>query len=754
MIRTNPLRTLLHCAVISAVTVTTACSGCGDEETAGTTRPDPVVDMEGNSEVDMTEEPEPDMEVAPPTADIYPAYASIVVRPSRALYGVGDEAEIAALITGTNEQPIVGAEVMWTVTPTGAASRGEGVSWTFEQQGRVTFEVCSVEPDFDGEPVCATRDFYVDESPPSIEITSPTPGTQIDGSMQTTIAVAGTLTDDGPTDDLSVFVNDRAAALDEQGNFTAEVTPEFGINHIEVVATDGRNSNVATADLDVMWAPAYDPGVMAMDRAGSRYDDGLMVRLGQRFFDDGVPPVTTMEGASFTEDLADVLTLLVRFIDFTAIIPDPVVSSSDLTVRITDVDLGRPTLTLAVTDDGLELFLGADSVTITTNGMLNLVDTSLNLTGDITAGVSVVADINVAKPSPQDPFEVTIDTIDVSLERATSNFQDAQADAIFELAQSALRTQIETVLIDALRTSFINTLPSLLTDTLNSLEEAIASQTFPLDPGFGDPVDVTFEGSVETLDQAALQHLTMRVQTRLTASTMNTKTSLGAPLMQPLDQSEAPFLENSRLEIGLRLGLLNGLLHGLWEAGLLDLDATMFLPEDFQSLVSDAQLNAVLPPMVRPAVKGEGFDLILELGQVELVMTSPMFNQTVTYGVSLSAGISAGVVDNALSIEISETPMVRSWVIDTDDGAPAKLDADVLKGLLEGQLWTELTSALAEGLSLPLPLIEIPELSMYAPALSSFTLTVEQVRPVVIRDGFIMVDSRLRGTLPAPMMMP
>ena len=56
-----------------------------------------------------------------------------------------------------------------------------------------------------------------------------------------------------------------------------------------------------------------------------------------------------------------------------------------------------------------------------------------------------------------------------------------------------------------------------------------------------------------------------------------------------------------------------------------------------------------------------------------------------------------------------------------------------------------------EGLSLPLPVLDISELGMFAPSLSTFTLTFDQVRDVVIVDDFIIVDSRLRGTLPAPM---
>ena len=103
----------------------------------------------------------------------------------------------------------------------------------------------------------------------------------------------------------------------------------------------------------------------------------------------------------------------------------------------------------------------------------------------------------------------------------------------------------------------------------------------------------------------------------------------------------------------------------------------------------------------------------------------------------------------------AEEPLVKIWVIETEDGKAARLKSSQLEGLFRNQLWPELTGALGEGLGLPLPALEIPELGTYAPELSTFTLSFDQAGPIVVRDGFVIVESRLRGTLPAPMnMMP
>ena len=40
---------------------------------------------------------------------------------------------------------------------------------------------------------------------------------------------------------MRVFVNGARVLLDEDGGFSAEVAPEYGVNHVEVAATDALN---------------------------------------------------------------------------------------------------------------------------------------------------------------------------------------------------------------------------------------------------------------------------------------------------------------------------------------------------------------------------------------------------------------------------------------------------------------------------------------------------------------------------------
>jgi len=746
----HTLRLLLFIGLTTQV----ACAGCRDEPSGPPQTPsNNATDMSGGGDmgmegdqgdVDMT-----DPDVPPPA---YAGYVVVEADPIDPLYQTGDELTLTATLFDTNREAVADAAFDWKVDPAGAAELGEDNTWTITAQGEVVFEACSMMLDFDGAPVCDTQRIIVDDAPPQLELTSPQPGEEIDGAIQQRIVVAGRATDENG--ELTVFVNGLPVNLDGQGNFSTEISPEFGVNHVEVVASDGLNRSDTTKELDVLWAPAWEPGIQQEMISGTEFEDGLLLHLGRRFFDDGRPPVTNMEGASFTEDLADILTLLIRYIDLTSLVPNPVVDSGEISLSISNFSLGRPIIEIGVTEEGISLYLSADNLTIDTVGQLTISDKTLDLTGTISAGIGILAEISIEKDGLGQPFIVEVSELDVAIERADSNFVDPEANAIFELAQSALRLQIEAVLIGALRDSFIDTIPTLLSDALNGIESALSGQSFPLEPGFVDPIDITFSGRIEELEKNPRQSIEMRLRTSLVAATETKNPSLGTPMMQPFKSGSIPLLQTSRVQIALRLALINGLLHGLWDAGLLDIDATDLLPEDLTSLVEEATVRATLPPVAVPPTKGEPYDLFLQIGQLELILKSPLTGQTVTYGVNLSAGVNVGVTDNELAVTIAEEPIVQIWVIETDDGKSARLQPAQLEGLFRNQLWPELTGALGEGLGLPLPALDIPQLGEYAPELANFTLSFDQTGPIVVRDGFVIVESRLRGTLPAPMMTP
>ncbi len=712
-----------------ALAVTLLVTACGDDEQ----RPGgPVAPGTTHNTTPTTNTPPPTFEDS--------AQITIAITPQRAVHRTGATVTLAARVLDEAGVVIPNVPLTWEVSPASAATRGDGEQWQLTAQGQVRWRVC-----VEGLPqVCADAGVLVDDAPPTLTLTSPTPGEVIDGSQRATITVAGRAEDSHG--ELVAFVNGLPVALDAAGEFTIELTPSFGVNHILASVTDGTSRAITTASMDVLWAPAFFAPDPSQDEAAIEVEDALLLRLGQTFMDDRRQPAVTPEGATLTEDLADILTVLLRHIDLGSAIPNPVIDSTDIQLSVDDFRIGTPVLRLDLVEGGLELYLQGSDLSVDTSGQLTLIDRTLNLTGTIDASIAVLARISITKASGDAPFEVEVTSLDVAIEGADSRFLDPQADAIFTLAQSALRFQIEAYLIEALQGSFIDAIPDLLRDALTSLQTALEGQVIPLDLGLGAPLDLSFSGQIDSFNVTPYSDALATISARLAATAPVTRDSIGVPMQQPYVAHSAPFFEGSRIQIALRLVALNGLLYNLWRAGLLEIDATTLLPDNLSSLIQRADLSGKLAPLLRPPARGEPYDMILELGQLEL--EADFGADQVTYGVNLRAGVTAGVVDGALKIEIAPTPEIITWQIASNTERPL-LTADTLRTLLLTQLWPQLTEALGDGLSLSLPVLDLDGLSTYAPALSSFTLSFTQARPVLLRDGYILVDSNLRGALPA-----
>ena len=113
----------------------------------------------------------------------------------------------------------------------------------------------------------------------------------------------------------------------------------------------------------------------------------------------GDPTVTT--------DLADVVELVVRHYDIRGQLPDPVVDSSTLTLRVTGVRVPEVRATLDVTDEGLEVFVQIGRLEADTEGSLDLAGEALDLGGGIHAIVSAYSRMTITKPAGA-PVEVTV----------------------------------------------------------------------------------------------------------------------------------------------------------------------------------------------------------------------------------------------------------------------------------------------------------------------------------------------------------
>ena len=694
-----------------------ALAGCGDDS-------GPAADMGFR----------PDFgDIAPET----PAGIEVAVMPARTYYRTEQTVRVVATVIDIDENTLDAAEVAFTAEPASAVTDlGDG-SFVLDVEGSLTFEACTVADGVTGEPLCDSVRILVDDGSPNLEVTSPTPGQELGGDGTTAIEVSGSVAD---SRGVTVYINGVPTDVDEMGMFTGSVTPLFGVNHLDIAASD-EVSDPARVQMDVMWGDAYvapDPG----ENPAITLDEGLTFQLGQAFFDDGVPldldatPLTT-------QDLAGIFELVLAHLDFMSFLPNPLIDSSSLQLNVTSVDVSDVTVELDVVDGGAELFVRFGTMTANTTGNLDFEGSMLDLSGSVSITASAFAALSVSKADLESPVVATVDSLEVAIEELNGNFVSDEANAILALAESIFRTTLEDQLRAGFNDSLVDALPDILAGALNGLDTALQGQSIPLETDLFPALTITLDGRLARLDTR--QRRWMRAPMRLA---IGTDAAIAHPETRgavDLDAAADPLFDGIPMQLGVRLLVLNGLLHTLWNSGLLEIDATALLPDSLAGAVEEAVLSGQMAPIVRPARGAETNDLGLAIGQMQLQLQ--VLDDITTFGITLEAGADLQVVDGAISLELAETPVVRTWIIGSNTASPL-IDDEALRLLLIDTLWPQIQESVSGGIRFELPSLEVGDLSSLAPELAGFALSIDQRDRLDVRENAAVLDLAITGSLP------
>lgn len=666
------------------------------------------------------------------------------ITPSRTWYHTGQEVMLAARVLDQNLEPVEMPLVEWTVEPAGAATgptAGPEVTFTLDTEGLATFTACvpqtPEEIEAGIEPLCDSVNVRVDDGMPTLEVSSPQPGDELTGDEG--IVVTGSVADRSM---VNVYINGVPAEVDEMGQFEGAIEAFFGTNHVVVTASDGL-TDVSEVEMDVLWAPAYTPALTADGRPLLQLDDGLALWLGQGFFDDGAP-IDVRARPAMTDDLADVLALVIGSLDPNGFIPDPVVDSGpSFTLRVMNASIGDPTVEIDVTDDGAELFVRLGAISADTSGALMIEGTSLPLTGRVSGSAVAFAPLTIRKDGPDAALEVEMGELVVGLESVQGEFVSPETAAVFRLAEGLFRTTLEDALVDALQETLASTVPDVLRDALGAIDTALSMQSIELDSAPFPPVRVEIDGRIAQLRSSFRRDLTATLRTEVGTTSMSVfPESRGVPRVTTLPA--LPFVNEGSMQLGVRLALLNGLLHSLWASGLLDVDATSILPDAVSGLVSEARLVGRLQPVLRPPRPEEEDALVLTVGQLELELL--FMGEVVRFGMTLDAGVDITLADNRLAVDVSEEPRLRIWVLQPPSN-PRLLTASTVETLLL-DLWPTLRESVVGGLSFDLPIPALGDLGGVAPGIAELSLSLDRVNELRFRRGVLVMEAELTGTLP------
>lgn len=656
---------------------------------------------------------------------------AVDVSPELAFYPLATDVTVAAAVTDAAGKPIPNAKVTWKVDPEDAATASaDAGTYTLDKPGPLTFEACTEDH---GKKVCGKASIQVAPEPPVLVVTKPAPGDELGGSGSSTFTVEGKVSSPAAT---RVFVDGVSVNVASDGSFTTDVPARFGVNHLIVSASDGENPEVRR-ELDVAFGAAYAPAVDATGAPSLSVPDAIVLKLGQRFFDDGTPVPLAAPHPVVMEDMADLVTRLVAGMDILSQLPDPILSSSAVTLEASSVTLDDVTVEVSLVDDGLDLFIRVGALSLGTTGSLDVAGTTVSLDGGVDAAVSAYAHASITKATPADPVVVAVSTFDVVLETATGAFVDDQANAVFALASGFLRATVEQLLHDALAGTLQGTVPQALESVFQALDTALANKTVSLDAAPLPPVTITIDGHLTHVDTASLDAL--RAELSLDLKTDHPSAvhpaSRGVALIDTSDTD--PLFESPRSQLSIRLIVLNGLLHGLWNSGLLEVPISDSIP---------MQVSGKLPPIVRLPRDDEADDLVISLGEVEVI---PQGDQASNgrLGVLVEAGLNIDLDHDTLSLKLSPTPRVTAWIIDEPAGTTL-YTPEFLKNVFHDVLWPNLQGGIESALAIKLPIPPLDAIASVAPSLAGLELTTGMNRRVAYRSGFLVLDAKIDATLP------
>ena len=687
---------------------------------------------DGSGDIDLNGDGIPDPQDPPiPEEDVVTVY----IDPGQSVYRPGAVVTVsAALFEEGSEDPTPDIDFVWSVAPASSATLDGPARFLLDTEGPLTFTACVDEVlEEDDSPRCGDLAIAVDAGPPTIEITFPPPGAFLGGAF---IPVEGIVNDTGFPP--RVFISGIEVPVEDDGTFSHELEPEFGVMGIEARATDSVNEREGTDRIDVLWADSYvppiSPAVIDYDRS-----DALTLRLGRNFFDDGEPYFRAPEETrAVSGDLVGVVELVLAESDLMAQIPDPLIDSDALSLRVTDLIVPDPTVSLEITETGIELFVQLAEIEVITTGSSDLTTDPLDLNGSVTASVSVFLQLDIAKPL-DGPVEASIRDFGISLDALESDFVSEEANALFEVVGSALRTNIFQGLSGYLEESLLNEIPAAIVDVFSTIDEALNFDNISIAADPLPPVELSLGMQVTTLTTTFQERIDVMADASVGASgTPAHPSAPGVPLPAPQDE-EAELFSAGAFQIALDLALLNGAAYSLWDAGMLTVDVTEAAPQ-IAFLADSVELDALLPPVITIDLNG---DLLFTIGQMHIILRRGDIVETHAFHIEARATLDDSM--GGLSLVLDPVPEIEAWVQDREGTGFIFADSNGLRDLIVAVIWPELTAALEGGLDLPLPEIPI-DLSSVSPTLSDFVVRFALLGDLETRGNFVVLEAILEGS--------
>lgn len=662
----------------------------------------------------LTNEQSVNIEVIP---DL-PATLVVNAQPNQQVYGLGQVVSLSWIVTDQYGNVIPNAVVSTSVSPMGGVNSFGNGRFRFEEEGTFSITVTVEGMTQGGADVSRTITVIVNGEGPGITCESPGDGTMLDITPGSAVTFGGSVSDANGVQ--SVLVNGSGVAVNADGTFQAQVTTQWGMNFVEVVATDqfGEENSRTCSFL----ASDY------YQSQNTYMDDSVALKLLQSAVDDG-------SRSGGITSLADLL--------WTVLNSDGLLDQVDSALKAADpllpftcesqtcifgfcvcwfgygVDYrdqlrvqGSRTVSLDLVPGGvaaqarindLGVYINADYVISEIPGSTRgWVDTDFI---DVRMTLDLGLDNNNNPRASIRPgsVQVNVGGIDTSF--------DGLDGAIVNVVISLFQGTVQDLIADTIRDFITGSFGDVIDGVVASLDINTLGSTLnlPALDGSGDiGTRFNLQFSRMNLDNS---RMAVGIGTRFTpVQTRNGNPTLGVARQHATGWSEPN--NSDPVAVGVYVGLLNHVLHALWRGGLFDatLSGTNLgggLPDDAQAVV-----QASLPPVVQNLNNGT---VQLGLGGLYLAVTYPgVFNEPLNVSLGAIATSSVTLVGDEL---VFGNVSIDELYFSTPD---VSLDATT-RGVLEGFLLNIVQSFVDTSLNQSLPALPIPSFAIPA-SLSQYGL--------------------------------
>ncbi|MFW6067047.1 MAG: hypothetical protein ACOC97_01825 [Myxococcota bacterium] len=632
-----------------------------------------------------------------------PASITVGTRPEPEFFAIGDQVTVLTTVRDAHGNEVTDATLAYEANP--SAPLVADARFLLDAEGTVRLTATVTSPTEGGAEVRGYADVLVNSQGPAIECLKPDEPEVPSDAFMIHASPGGALdflvraSDAFGVD--TVTINGEAASVDGDGHYARSVPVAYGMNFVEVVATDTEgeeNSKICTFLASDRWS-----GEDAL------IDGAVSLRLDQAAVDDGDAGdidslndvvVTALNSMGIAQTLNDALVAMNPLYDDciqeVCLLGCTCVASATLDYRDGSLSLGGPnTSSLQLVDDGLRMQLAIRNMSATFDvggtcsgsPTISIAELSADVTFDISASggapslsVRSVNSISVGDVSTSCSFSFPCDIL-CSLLRGT----------LEDTIRSELQNQLEGIVRDQLG--------PLLDDALQGLDVSSLGSTFsvPTLDGSGT-VDLDFGVDLSDLDASSSRLLLGLAAGFSPQEDAHARESLGVALRQGTIWLDPPGTSpSSPAAVALYEGALNQILHGLWRGG--------FLQGSLALGGGSATIDAKLPPL---AVL-DGDQVKLMLGGVRASVVIPDLGGEpldVTFGGVATADVSLDGED----LSFGNVSLEPGQLFVSFDEPLDNMQRQQLESFLTSVLQNVLGDAINDGLpAIPIPSFALPD---------------------------------------------